>query len=174
MCHYGHGVVRKLFEEIDAKTLKGFSVWLPVMDGDKEESARAESENFPDERVEHGWDSEGQIGQLFAIALNLKGVAWDVHLLYEPGITWEADDPPKPTFWMHQLPPVAGADGKLQLNPGRFSHELMNLLGREDAHIAWDLAFMLHAEGIGEVMRERAQASLEEVLEAVDPRKEGT
>ncbi len=144
------------------------------MDGDNADSARAESESFADERVEHSWDSDGRFGQLFAKMLNLKGVAWDVQLLYEPSIAWEADKPPKPTFWMHQLPPVAGADGKLLLNPGRFSHKLMNLLGREDAHIAWDLAFMLHAEGIGEVMRERAQASLEEVLVAVDPRKEGT
>ena len=144
------------------------------MDGDNADSARAESESFADERVEHSWDSQGRFGQLFAKMLNLKGVAWDVHLLYAPGVTWGVDEPPKPAFWMHQLPPVTGADGELLFNPGRFSHELMNLLGRKDAHMAWDLAFMLHVGGIGEVMRERAQASLEEVLDAVDPTKEGT
>ena len=141
------------------------------MDGDNADSARAESESFADERVEHSWDSDGRFGQLFAKMLNLKGVAWDVHLLYAPGVTWGVEEPPKPAFWMHQLPPVTGADGELLFNPGRFSHELMNLLGRKDAHMAWDLAFMLHVGGIGEVMRERAQASLEEVLDAVDPTK---
>ncbi len=39
--------------------------------------------------------------------------------------------------------------------------------------MAWDMAFMLHVGGIGGVMRERAQSSLEEVLKAVDPTKEG-
>jgi hypothetical protein len=144
------------------------------MDGDSSESARAESESFPDERIEYSWDSDGQIGQLFAKVLNLKGVAWDVHLIYTPDATWDTDAPPEPAFWMHQLPPVAGADGKLLLSPGRFSYELMNILGREDAHTAWDLAFTSHVGGIGEVMKERAQSSLEEVLEAVDPTKKGT
>lgn len=173
VCQYGQAVVRELFKEIDAKTLKGFSVWLPIMNGDTAESAQAESEIIPDDRVEHSWDPERQVGELFARALKLKGVAWDVYLLYAPGVAWSTDEPPAPTFWMHQLPPVTGADGKLLLNPGRFSHELLNLLGKGDAHMAWDMAFKLHAKGLGDVKRERAQSSLEEVLKAVDPTKDG-
>lgn len=56
VCQYGQAVVHELFKEIDAKTLKGFSVWLPVMKGDTEESAQAESEITPDDRIEHIWD----------------------------------------------------------------------------------------------------------------------
>jgi hypothetical protein len=141
------------------------------MDGDNEESAQAESGDFPADRVEHNWDPERRFGELFAKTLNLKGVAWDVYLLYAPGVTWSAEVPPEPTFWMHQLPAATGADGKLLLNPGRFSFELMNLLGIGDAHRAWDLAFMLHVKGLGAVKRERAQSSLEDVLKAVDPAK---
>ena len=147
-------------------------VWLPIMVGDNAESARAESESFPDDRVKHIWDPESRFGELFAKVLNLKGVAWDVYLLYAPDVTWSADEPPEPTFWMHQLPAATGADGKRLLNPGRFSHEFMSLLGREDAHMAWDRAFMLHAKGLGAVKRERAQSSLSDVLEAVYPRKD--
>lgn len=33
------------------------------------------------------------------------------------------DEPPEPTFWMHQLPAAAGADGKSLLNPGKFSSD---------------------------------------------------
>lgn len=94
-----------------------------------------------------------------------------MYLLYASGITWDTDQPPEPTFWMHQLPTMTGADGKFLLNPGRFSHELLNLLGKGDAHMAWEIAFKLHAKGLDDLKRERAQASLEEVLKAVDPTK---
>ncbi len=143
------------------------------MEGDNEESAQAASGSFLDDRVKHNWDSKRRFGELFAKRLNLKGLAWDVYLLYAPGVTWSEDEPPGPTFWMHQLPAKTGADGKFLLNPGRFSHELMNLLGRRDAHMAWDLAFMLHVKGLGSLKTERAQSSLDDVLKAVDPTRGG-
>ena len=37
--------------------------------------------------------------------------------------------------------------------------------------MAWDLAFMLHAKGLGAVKTEKVQATLDEVLLAVDPEK---
>jgi hypothetical protein len=126
-----------------------------------------------DDRIEHIWDPERQFGELFAKTLKLKGVAWDVYLLYAPGVAWGTDQPPEPTFWMHQLPTVTGADGKFLLNPGRFSNELLNLLGSVDAYMPWDMAFKLHTKGLGEVKREREQSTLEEVLKAVDPTKDG-
>ena len=155
VCQYGQAVVRELFKEIDAKTVKGFSVWLPVMKGDTEESAQAESEIIPDDRMEHIWDPKRQVGELFAETLKLKGGAWDVYLLYASGITWDTGQPPEPTFWMHQLPTMTGADGKFLLNPGRFSHELLNLLGKGDAHMAWEMAFKLHAKGLDDIKREK-------------------
>ncbi len=72
------------------------------------------------------------------------------------GITWDTGQPPEPTFWMHQLPTMTGADGKFLLNPGRFSHELLNLLGKGDAHMAWEMAFKLHAKGLDDIKRERS------------------
>ncbi len=155
------------------KSLKGFSIWIPIMDGDNAESANVASASLLDDRIEHIWDPERQFGDLFAKTLKLKGVAWDVYLLYEQGITWTADEPPAPTFWMHQLPTTTGADGKHMLNPGRFSYELLNLLGSINAHMPWDMAFKLHARGLGEVKREREQSTLEEVLKAVDPTNNG-
>ena len=32
-----------------------------------------------------------------------RQVAWDVYLVYKPGVKWEGPRPPRPTFWMHQL-----------------------------------------------------------------------
>ncbi len=80
LCQYGQGVIRELYENIDAKMLKGFSIWLPVMDGDNLVSADEEqSAKFAVDRVEHIWDPEETFGNLFAKALNLKGIAWDMY-----------------------------------------------------------------------------------------------
>ncbi len=47
----------------------------------------------------------------------------------------------------------------------------MTILGDRDVETAWDLAFILHAKGLGAVMTEKAQTTLDEVLVAVDPEK---
>ena len=171
LCQYGQGVIRELYENIDAKMLKGFSIWLPIMDGDNLVSADLQSEKFKDDRITHVWDPERLLGNRFAKVLNLKGIAWDIYMLYVPGVIWNSDVPPEPTFWMHQLPTKTGTDGELLLAPGRFAHEVMTLLGDRDVKIAWDLAFILHAKGLGAVKTEKTQATLDEVLVAVDPEK---
>ncbi len=171
LCQYGQGVIRELYENIDAKMLKGFSIWLPIMDGDNSVSAEEQSAKFPVDRVEHIWDPEETFGNLFAKTLSLKGIAWDMYLLYASGVTWNSDVPPMPTFWMHQLPTKTSARGKLLLAPGRLAHEVSILHGQGDAETAWDLAFMLHAKGLGAVKTEKAQSTLEETLVAVDPEK---
>jgi len=140
-----------------------------MMEEDSEESARKTSGYFSDDRIAHIWDEARRFGMLFAKTLNLKEVAWDVYLLFAPGTIWVTDKPPEPTFWMHQLPAAAGADGKFLLNPGKFSRKLMNLLGSVDPHVAMDLAFMLHVKGLGAVKREKVQSSLEDVLNIFGP-----
>ena len=80
------------------------------MDGDNEGAARAESEAFRNYPVRHSWDAESRVSLLFAKALHLTGVAWDTYLLYGSAISWTEEEPPKPTFWMHQLPTQAGAE----------------------------------------------------------------
>jgi len=58
---------------------------------------------------------------------NLEEPAWDVHLLYNPGINWDAQQPPSPTFWMQQL---QGVDPKFLLceDPTRLSAKVGRLL----------------------------------------------
>lgn len=174
VCRYGQGVVRELFAQIAGTTVKGFSLWLPTMDGDNEESAQAGSTGFPDDLVQHVWDPQRSLGELFAKTLSLKGIAWDVYLLYKAGVTWDTDLPPEPTFWMHQLPVDAGADGKAFLNPARFSQELLKLLGKGDGQLAWDLAFLLHLKGLSALKNDKVQSSVEDVLGAVGIRNSET
>ncbi len=174
LCQYGQGLISELFEQVPDTSLRGFSIWLPIMDADDAGIATLEAARFPLERIEHVWDLERRFGDLFAKTLALKGVAWDVYMLYAPQVTWDQEYPPPPTFWMHQLPPKAGADPKFLLAPGPLLFELMRLLGKTDAGTARDFAFTLHARALGAVKKKRPQSSLEETLAAVDPENSGS
>jgi hypothetical protein len=100
-----------------------------MRDGDNSTTAAEQAETIRDVRISQGWDSSRDVGKLFGAALDLHEIAWDVYLIYKPGITWEGQQPPHPTFWMHQL---AGADSSLLLcvNPGRLNAEVGKLLGQ--------------------------------------------
>ncbi len=100
-----------------------------MLPGDSAETAVTQSQAFQDRRVIQGWDAERRIGDLFAKTLKLTRTAWDVYLLYPPDVTWKGSEPPRPAFWMHQLPSDWGANQKLRLDSGRLSHEVFNLLG---------------------------------------------
>ena len=78
-------------------------------------------------RIKQGWNEDKNVGKLFGETLDLHDIAWDVYLVYKPGIKWETQQPPHPTFWMHQL---EGADPKLLLceNPTRLSEEVGKLM----------------------------------------------
>ncbi|MCZ6655995.1 MAG: hypothetical protein O7C67_01750 [Gammaproteobacteria bacterium] len=52
----------------------------------------------------HYWEDSGIVGRLYEKTLGLDGIyAWDVWLVYKPGVRWDAAEPPKPDFAMHQL-----------------------------------------------------------------------
>lgn len=127
-CQHGQGVVKSVFQKFRSERLKGFLIWLPILSSDSAPLARRQAEEFEDRRVAQRWDSDGRVGEAFAGSLDLRGPAWDVYLLYAPGVKWEGDAPPAPTFWMHQLPRQTGADSRLCLNPGRFLREVERLL----------------------------------------------
>lgn len=139
------------------------------MSGDNQEAAESASEAFRDCQVEHGWDAEQRVSMLFAKVLNLDSLAWDVYLLYGPGVTWTGQRPPDPTFWMHQLPAHSGAHDDLLLHPGRLAKQLSLLLGREPEQDDQDRAFLLHTKGLATVRDAKVQASMKEVERAVGP-----
>jgi hypothetical protein len=54
--------------------------------------------------VSNYWADDTAVGKLFQAAIDLTTEpAWDVYLVYEPGILWNDDGPPRPTYFMHQL-----------------------------------------------------------------------
>jgi copper chaperone CopZ len=129
-CQKGQRVVQSVFTKYpnDAR-LRGFVVWLPMLASDSERAASAQAGSFVDARVAQQWDGERISGKLVAKTLSLKENAWDVYLLYAPGVRWTGEAPPAPTFWTHQLRAETGADQRACLNPAVFAGKVANLLG---------------------------------------------
>ena len=126
-CQSGQAVVGGILKKFPSPRLQALMVWEPMRDGDSPVTAAEQAETVRDVRISQGWDDSRDVGKLFGTTLDLHDIAWDVYLIYKPGITWEGQQPPHPTFWMHQLD---GADPSLLLcaNPGRLITEVGKLL----------------------------------------------
>lgn len=136
MCQRGHDVVKALFSRHPSERLRGLRVWLPMYPGDAREAAQREAVAFMDSRLVDGWDAQRRTGNAFARTLGLTRTAWDVYLLYAPGVRWEGDDPPEPTFWMHQLGPYYGADLGRFLDPDILDRSLGEILAGAEEEVA--------------------------------------
>ncbi len=132
MCQQGHDVVKALFTHFTSSRLRGIRVWLPMYPGDARNVAEAEAAAFRDSRLVDGWDPQRSIGELFARTLGLTKTAWDVYLLYGPGVRWEGEEPPEPTFWMHQLGPSYGANPRRFLDPDILDRKLGAILPADE------------------------------------------
>src|SRR5229473_6440039 len=127
-CQSGHAVVGRVLKKFPSPKLQAILVWERMRDGDSVASAGQQAEIVQDVRISQGWDGSWNLGKLFGETLDLHQIAWDVYLVYEPGIKWDGIEPPRPTFWMHQL---EGVDPNLLLctDPSRLSAEVAKLLG---------------------------------------------
>ena len=171
MCVYGHGVVRGIFEEVKEPDLVGFDVWLPMMDGDNEETARQAGDLFADKRVSQHWDAGRLLAKEVADVTGMKKTPWDTYLLYAPGIRWENGKLPKPSFWMAQLPSAWGVEPTRLLDPGRFAEEVYRLLGKEDERDPADRWMQLHSRAVLEV-RKKGEGFQKFMEQVESPRSE--
>jgi hypothetical protein len=130
-CRSGHTVVGQVLKKFSSPKLQAILVWEPMREGDSPTTATQQAAAVQDMRIKQGWNEDKNVGKLFGETLDMHDIAWDVYLVYKPGIKWEAQQPPHPTFWMHQL---EGADPKLLLceNPTRLNVEVGKLLGQTD------------------------------------------
>jgi hypothetical protein len=130
-CQSGHAVVGGIMKKFPSPNLQALLVWEPMRATDNRAAAAEQAATVQDARISQGWNTSRDVGHLFGATLDLNEIAWDVYLIYKPGITWEGEKPPHPTFWMHQLDE---ADPSLLLcvNPSRLSSEVGKLLGRPD------------------------------------------
>jgi hypothetical protein len=128
-CRSGHLVIAQTLKKSGSPELQAILIWEPMRDGDSAAAAAQQADVLHDPRIVQGWNENKSLGKLFGEALDLHEIAWDVYLVYKPGMKWEAEQPTRPTFWMHQL---QGADPNLLLceNPTRLSAEVGKLLGQ--------------------------------------------
>ena len=128
-CQRVQRVVQSVFSKYpDDPRIRGFVVWLPMLRSDSEQAAEMQAGAFVDGRLLQRWDGDRAAGNLIAKRLGLNRTAWDVYLLYAPGVKWIGDQPPMPTFWMHQLYPDTGADQRFCLNPTVLLGKVADLL----------------------------------------------
>ena len=124
----GARAVSDVFAQNDSGALRGFLVWLPMVATDAAPAADDEALLLHDARVTHSWDPARLAGRLFKKPLGLWGTAWDVYLVYAPGVAWTDESPPTPTLWMHQLGSDPGAPRDRALDPARLSAEVRSAL----------------------------------------------
>lgn len=128
-CQSGHAVVGQILKRFSSPEVQAILVWEPMRRDDSPVAATQQAESVRDTRIWQGWNGNKNVGDLFGKSLELHATAWDVYLIYKRGIKWEAPEPPRPTFWMHQL---QGVNPKLLLcaDPTRLSAEVGKLLDR--------------------------------------------
>jgi hypothetical protein len=91
-----------VLNEEPSDRLRVYSVWVPMVRG-LERDVPPASREMPDGRARHYWDGEGQLMDGYQRVLGIGERAWDVFLVYQPGVLWEGADPPPPAYWAHQL-----------------------------------------------------------------------
>jgi hypothetical protein len=107
-------VQKDVLEKIPGSGFTAYAVWEPILKTDDERSSRKATILFPDDRVSHYWVNNKDVGRLFQGAIDLVSEpAWDVYLVYAPGIRWEGKEPPRPTYFQHQLGGRLPADQRL-------------------------------------------------------------
>jgi hypothetical protein len=109
MCRWGFSNIVKTLKSVTDDRVRAYIVWLPIFGGDFKGEARKLSNSFRDKRVSYFLDPTSETGKRWERVLKTERfIAWDVYLLYGPDANWE-DEPPQPSFWMHQLGGVTKA-----------------------------------------------------------------
>lgn len=93
-----------MLDTVTDTNLRAFIAWVPILASDQHMPDTDTVALVGDKRAIHYWDEKGRLPRLFQKTLGLrpKCTAWDVYLIYPPGVKW-GNDPPKPVYWQHQL-----------------------------------------------------------------------
>jgi hypothetical protein len=81
-------------------------VWVPAAGG-RASDVPAATARASDARIRQLWDERGLELTVFRAPLRLTQDAWDVYLVYAPGVRWPGAIPPAPSYFMHQLDALA-------------------------------------------------------------------
>ena len=97
--------------------------WIPILKEDTIDESLPSVKFLSDSRIQHFYDNKKFTGKVIADSVGWVGkVAWDIYLFYRPFVEW-TETPPKPLYWMHQLP-----DGRATKDKYRTGENLKNEL----------------------------------------------
>jgi hypothetical protein len=103
-----------------------YVVWSSQVGGKERNVAKAAT-LVSDRRARHYWDEDQRVGKAFQPILKTPEAAWDVWMLFDRGVRWEGESPPRPAWWEHQLyqmPPDR------LLDAGRFARKAREIRAR--------------------------------------------
>jgi hypothetical protein len=110
-CLHGASLVADGLRRHPDNDVRVFVLWVLALSGDSADAAAVVAgDRFGvDSRAHHYWEEDGgwSLASAFRPAIGLgpidpEQIAWDVYLLYRPGIRWDST-PPTPTDWAHNL-----------------------------------------------------------------------
>jgi len=114
-------------KDVPDDRVRVYVIWDPIYGGRFDSESTKLSRSFPDKRVSYYKDPDSIAGKLWERVLKTeREIAWDVYFLFDPNTNWE-DEPPAPSFWMHQLFGVTRAPF---FNVEKFTAELRGQLDR--------------------------------------------
>ena len=127
----------EVLQRVGDPGLKVYVIWEPILPRDRAEALNDSTAAMAQEpRARQYWDPGAVSGKAYrqALDLPLKSAAWDVYMLFPPGVRWD-EAPPAPAFWMHQIsfmPFSAAAKrfGPLRLDGRRFREEVQGLMSK--------------------------------------------
>lgn len=131
----GHRVVQSAFNKFKSKDLAGIFVWIPMLDSDGVASANEEASSFTDSRIAQYWDANKAVGTAYRQLFGLTKTAWDMYLVYNPGVIWKGSQPPKPTFYMHQMNSKHGTNPAKFLKPDVFYKNVQTILTKNNEEV---------------------------------------
>lgn len=127
---------KHVLEKIPDQNLRAYVVWVPVLRaGPLESAAHSESGRIADSRVTQYLDADAGLAKAYASVIHLPSPlrAWDVYLVFGPGARWPdgqgTDQPPQPTYWMHQL--GRAAPPELRLDGDRLARIVQELMSKQ-------------------------------------------
>ena len=131
-CLLGASTMEKdVFARISSTRLRGFIVWVPKL-GAHQNDVAAATPTVPDPRATHYWDGSGYLVHAYPAVLGLgEQDAWDIYLIYPPGVQWTGAAPPRPSYWMQQLTHASEPGGGGWLNGRIFAQHVRAALKSE-------------------------------------------
>lgn len=79
-----------------------YTIWLPILGNDTQESAELRSKELSDKRLSHYWDGNKLTMAEWKKVLKTEASPWDVYYLYDSKSQWKSVTI-APVYWQQQL-----------------------------------------------------------------------